>query len=166
MTYSQWSRRPKEQARLLNPAFIAALIWASARGYRQVCSQGLPYSLVFIAIPVLLHKATREELPKTISASLATWMSEHPMVKVRFVERATAMVPLIKESILFGVHGQLIEMSSMQINAARRPRAMAGFLREASKEVRECMSKSELVGRWFASHGDENTIMALWGVAP
>ncbi len=166
MTISQWSRRPKEHARLLNPAFLAALIWASARGYSRIDDQGIPYSLVFIAIPVILHKTTREALPRSVSTSLAAWISDRPQVKVRFVERATSLVPLVKECILFGVQGQLLEMSSFRITAARRPRSMTGFLNEASEEVEDCMSKAEFLGRWFASHGEDETIMALWGVAP
>ena len=166
MTFSQWSQRPKEHARLLNPAFLAALTWAVARGYRQVAREGLPYPLVFVALPIILHKVTREALPATTGASLVTWISGHPNVKVRFAERAISLMPLIKECILFGTQGQLIEMSAFRMTAARKPRSMAGFLEEASDEVRDCMNKAEFVGRWFASHGDPTTVMALWGVAP
>lgn len=167
MSLSRWSQRPKEHARLLNPAFLAALTWATARGYSRNDRQGLPYHLVFVALPIVLHKATREALPGTTGASLVTWISDHPSVKVRFVERATSLMPLAKECILFGTQGRLLEMSSpYRITARRRPRTMGGFLDEASDEVRDCMDKAEFIGRWFSSHGDPKTVMALWGVAP
>lgn len=166
MSLSQWSQRPKEYARLLNPAFLAALVWAVARGYRQVAREGLPYPLVFVALPIVLHKATREALPETTRTSLVTWISDNPNVKVCFTERATSLMPLIKECILFGTQGRLITISSFRIISAKKPRSMTGFLDEVSEEVRDCMNKAELIGRWFASHGDPTTVMALWGVAP
>jgi hypothetical protein len=166
MTLTAWSDRPVEQARLLNPAFIAALIWASARGYSTVEEQGMPYPLSFISIPVVLHKSTRAKIPRTTRTSLASWIGENPEVHVRFSERATSLVPLIKEGILFGTNGRMFELSSYRMLAGRRPRSMTSFLSQSSEEVNHCMSRAEFVGKWFASSGDYLTVIALWGVAP
>lgn len=166
MTSVSWSDRPIEQARLFNPAFLAALIWACARGYDSINNQGIPYPLLFVAIPVVLHKPTRTRLPRAISTSLATWLGENPQVHIHFVQKATSLVPLVKEAILFGTNGQLLEVSSSQIIATSQPRSMNGFLRQATDEVKDCMAKAKFVGRWFASSGDYITVMALWGVTP
>lgn len=166
MSASAWSERPVEQARLLNPAFIAALLWANAKGYGAVDEQGIPYPLSFVVIPVVLHKATRESLPRSTRTSLAAWLGENPHVHVRFAERAASLVPLVKEGLLFGVNGRLLDVSSWRIVAARRPRSMTGFLREASEEVADCVKKAEFVGKWFSSAGEYTTVMALCGVAP
>ncbi|MBD1919434.1 MULTISPECIES: three component ABC system middle component [Cyanophyceae] len=166
MSTSLWPERPIEQARLLNPAFLASLIWACADGYGSVNEQGMPYPLLFVAMPVILHKVTRENLPRSISTSLAAWIGENPHVHVRFTERAISLVPLLKEGVLFGANGQIIEVSNSFIIAAPRPRTMTRFLAQSSDEVRTCMLKAKFVGKWFASNGDYVTVMALWGVAP
>jgi Family of unknown function (DUF6521) len=166
MTIVLWSERPVEQARLLNPAFLAALIWSCSEGYISVNPQGMPYPLSFIAMPIVLHKSTRENLPRAISTSLAAWLGEKPQVHVRFAERATSLVPLIKEGMLFGSNGQMLNVSSFRIMAAPRPRSMVRFLRESSDEVQDCMAKAKFVGRWFASSGDYTTVMTLLGVMP
>lgn len=166
MTSSLWADRPVEQARLLNPAFLAALLWSCTTGYSSVEEQGMPYMLSFVAIPVILHQATRESLPKTVRTSLVTWLADNSQVHVRFTERAGSLVPLVKEGILFGTNGQLIEIASSRIVAAPRPRSMASFLRQSSDEVSTCMTKAKFVGKWFASSGSYTTVMALWGVAP
>lgn len=166
MTIIPWSNRPIEQARLLNPAFLAALIWSCTEGYYSTNQQGIPYPLLFVAMPVVLHKSTRIILPRSISTSLAAWLAENTQVHVYFTERSTSLVPIVKEGILFGVNGHLFSLNSSQILAARRPRSMARFLRESSEEVRDCMEKAKFVGRWFASSGDCTTVMALWGVMP
>jgi hypothetical protein len=164
MTIVSWSDRPVEQARLLNPAFLAALIWSCAEGYGSIDEQGIPYPLSFVAMPIVLHKSTRESLPRNISSSLPAWLGEQPQVHVRFAERATSLVPFVKEGVLFGANGQMLNVSSSRIMAALKPRSMARFLRESSNEVKDCMKKAKFVGRWFASSGDYTTVMALWGV--
>lgn len=166
MTITPWSNRPIEQARLLNPAFLGALMWSCAEGYYSINQQGIPYPLLFVAMPVVLHKPTRASLPKSIRTSLAAWLGENTQVHVHFIERATSLVPVVKEGLLFSVNGQLLSLTSSQIMAAPRPRSMARFLRESSDEVRDCMEKAKFVGRWFASSGDYTTVMALWGVMP
>jgi Family of unknown function (DUF6521) len=37
-----WSDRSVEQARLLNPAFLAALLWSCSEGYSSVTERGIP----------------------------------------------------------------------------------------------------------------------------
>jgi len=166
MTIASWSDRPIEQARLLNPAFLAALLWSCAEGYGSIDTQGIPYPLSFVAMPIVLHKSTRESLPRTVRTSLAVWLGENPQVHVRFAERATALVPLIKEGVLFGANGRMLNISSSRIMAASRPRSMTRFLRESSDEVQDCMAKAKFVGKWLASSGDYTTVMTLLGVMP
>lgn len=167
MTIALWSDRPVEQARLFNPAFLAALIWSCTKEYFSIVQQGMPYPLLFVAMPVILHKSTRDGLPRSVRTSLASWLAENPQVQVRFAERASPLVPLVKEGLLFGANGKLLEVSSSRIIAVAQPHySMRGFLREATAEVNDCMTKSKFVGKWFASSGDYTTVMALWGVTP
>ncbi len=166
MRLRHWSLRPVEEARLLNPAFLAVLIWACARGYSGEGRNGVPLPLLFVALPLVLHKATRQDLPSTVRAQLPGWLADHPEVQLRFAARAQALVPLVKEGILFGTSGELLALSAHRVLPAARPRTMAGFLEEATDEVADCIKKAELVGRWFARSGNYSTVMALWGMAP
>lgn len=166
MSATPWVERPPEQARLLNPAFVGATIWSCARGYASVRGPGLPFALAFVGVPIALHKATREELPRSTRTSMASWLAENPRALVGFAERALALVPVVKEGVLFGSSGQMLTLDGAHLVAADRPRSMARFEREATDEVKACIKKAELVGKWFAGSGDYATIMALWGVAP
>lgn len=166
MTSIPWSDRSIEQARLLNPAFLAVLIWSCVKGYNSISQQGMPYPLLFVIMPIILHKSTRESLPNKTSKSLATWIGEHPNVHVQFIERATSLVSVTKEGVIFGINGQLLQLSSLQILLGESPRLINRFLRESSNEVQDCIEKANFVGRWFASSGDYLTIMAFWGVMP
>ena len=166
MSATPWVERPPEQARLLNPAFVGATIWSCARGYRTVRTSGLPYALAFVGVPIALHKATREDLPRSTRTSMTSWLAENPRALVGFPDRARALVPLVKEGILFASGNQMLTLNSARLVAGDRPRSMARFEREATDEVKACVEKAEFVGKWLASSGDYATVMALWGVAP
>lgn len=166
MSTTSWIERPPEQARLFNPAFVSATIWSCARGYGSIGEGGLPYALAFVGVPIALHKATREDLPRSTRTSMASWLAENPRALVGFAERSRVLVPLVKEGILFGSSGQMLTLDDAYLLAADRPHPMASFEREATDEVKACVKKAEFVGKWFAGSGDYTTIMALWGVAP
>lgn len=166
MTTTPWAERPIEQARLLNPAFLGALLWSSAKGYASIENGSQPYALSFLAVPVVLHKKTREILPGTTRTSLGVWLNGNPQVLVGFSGRAMSLVPLVKEAILFAASGGLVQIRMSRVVAGPRPKTMARFELEASDEVKTCMKKAEFVGRWFALSGEYTTVMALWGVTP
>ncbi len=167
MTRTSWIKRPLEQARLLNPAFVGTVIWACSRGYEfKRKGPGLPFALAFMAVPIVLHKATRETLPSSTRTSMTAWLGENPRAKVSFADRACVLGPSVKEAILFAVNGSLLAIQDSALVAADRPRSMARFEREATAEVKACIKKAEFVGKWFAMSGDYPTIMALWGVSP
>ena len=166
MTIAPWSERSLEQARILNPAFLGTLVWSCARAYGAAAGENQPYAISFLMAPVILHKGTRETLPTTTRTSLVAWLSENPKLLVGFDDRARSLVPLVKEAILFASNGGLIQIRDARVVAGGRPRAMAGFEREASEEVKACIKKADFVGKWFALSGGYTTVMALWGVSP
>lgn len=166
MSTLPWKERPTEVARLFNPAFLATLLWFCTKGYSEIDAQGIPYSLIFVAIPVILRKSTREKLPKTTSTNLLGWLAANPKVQVRFAEQASYLVPLVKEGVLFATNGNRLEISNSRLLIASEPENLVTFLKQTSEEVRNCAKKAEFIGRWFAKSGDYKTVMALWGVMP
>jgi len=161
-----WAERSTEEARLLNPAFIGATITVCAAAYQTDEHAGLPYPLAFIAVPVVLHKPTREALPRSISTTMASWLTEYPRVHIGFADRARALVPLVKEAIIFASNGDLLAQADAQLVPSDRRPSMRRYERVATDDVKACLKKAEFVGRWFARSGDYATVMALWGVAP
>lgn len=166
MSLATWADQPLEEARLLNPAFLGALLWACAAGHAEEGNEGLPYPLAFVALPIVLHRATRAALPRDTRTSLPAWLVAHPRALVGFAERAGALVPATKGALLFAAGNGLFAVTDEGIRAAPRPRSMTSFERGATEEVRECLKKARLVGRWFARAGSAATVMTLWGVAP
>ena len=73
----RWSERPPEVAHLFNPAFCALLLREAVRGFAEVSPSGMPHPLVFLLLPIVLHKATRESLPGSITTKMHPWLQEH-----------------------------------------------------------------------------------------
>ena len=162
-----WAARSREEAYLLNPSFCALIAWSSSVGYRGDGSSGMSYVLAFVAVPLTLHKPTREALPRSVRTSMPAWIEENTYFRVGFAERARSLAPFVREALLFGaVHGLFAFDDEHRIVPARRPRALSGYLREGTDEVKECVKKAEFIGRWLAASGSVETSLALWGVKP
>lgn len=166
MSLVAWVDQPLEEARLLNPAFLGAIVWACTEGYGSETAKGLPYALAFVALPVVLHRPTRDTLPSGIRSSLPLWLSDNPRALVGFAERASSLVPAVKAALLFASKGGLLSIADGRLIAQRRPKVMKTVEAETTDEVRQCFGKGRFVGRWFARAGNVDTVMALWGVAP
>lgn len=162
-----WQKRPKEEAALLNPAFCGVLLHETVRGYGSQRTAGMPYPLAFLVLPLVLHRATREALPRTTRTSLAVWLDENPTVRVGFAPRTKSLVPFTRESLLFGTTHGMLRAVGENLQSAKQLRRRATFKREhATDEVSFCMSRAEFLGKWLARAGKPGTIFALWGIRP
>ncbi|MFP2895284.1 three component ABC system middle component [Corallococcus sp. 4LFB] len=162
-----WRARSIEERNLLNPGFCSVLLWHSALGYTSERKVALPIELSFLVLPFVLHRETRESLPRNIKSSLPTWLAEQPIVRTRISERASALRPFTREALVFGGSHGLLSLSAegVHANAEMKKRVTAG-LKPTSDEVRACAKHAEFLGRWLEKAGDSETVMALLGVRP
>lgn len=161
-----WSLRSREERSLLNPGFCANLLWHAARGYAGV-EGGLPFEEAFLVLPFVLHRETREALPRGIRTSLAVWLEDNPLARGRIVSRARFLVTFTKEGLTFGGQHGLIRIEEGRIYAEEKwKRVVNHSLGASSDEVRECAKRAEFLGKWFAQAGSTPTVLALIGVRP
>jgi hypothetical protein len=160
-----WNDRPPEIAHLFNPAFCALLIREGVLGFMDVSPGGMPYPLVFLLLPIVLHKVTRESLPGTVATKMHPWIQQHQEARVGFSERCAAVAAYTREAILFAANGELLTFSPE--GALQAPRLR---LRRppwpTDSESWACRQQARFVGRWLASAGDNATVFAMWGVRP
>jgi hypothetical protein len=161
-----WHERPAEEAALFNPPFIAAVIHRIARDFEQESGRGLPFPLLFVAAPVVLASISRDALPGRKDSSLAGWLQAHPQVRLHFAPLAAAMVPVVREGLLYGLSKHALELAEGAIKARPLRRGAGTALADGTREVLEILSKAAFVGRWYANSGTVETIMVLWGVRP
>lgn len=162
-----WTLRSHEERSLLNPAFCATLVWQAASGYSEKSDIGMSFEESFLVLPFVLHRETREILPRTTRTSLAVWFQEHPLARGNVARRAQAMVPFTKEALTFGgMHGFFQLNGSRIAPIATWKKVVTTSLHDSSDEVRECAKRAAFIGGWFAQSGSSASVLALAGVRP
>jgi hypothetical protein len=162
-----WTNRSPEERALLNPSFFSLLFWHAATGHMEGGGTGLPFGTGFLVLPVVLHRETRESLPKMVTTSLPVWLDDNPLVRARLAERARTLVPYTREALLFGGTRGFLTVSEDRVLAEQGwKRKISADLRRSSDEVRSCAKRADFLGRWFARAGSPATVMALMGVRP
>jgi hypothetical protein len=164
---SQWAIRPVEERALLNPSFCSCLLWYASVGHESTAHAPLPFDISFLVLPIVLHRETRESLPKAVRTSLPVWVDENPLARSRVADRASALARFTKEAMMFGGLYGLFELNGGAIAANLGwKKRIAADLRDSTDEVRFCAKRAEFVGKWLASSGTPSTVMAILGVRP
>jgi len=162
-----WTQRSREERALLNPGFCANLLWHAARGYAGASDSALSFEESFLVLPLVLHRETREALPRDTRTSLAAWIEDNPLARGRIASRAPLLVSFTKEGLTFGgVHGFILLDGGRLYAKTTWKIAVNRALRESSDEVRGCAKRADFVGKWFAQTGSAPTVLALIGVRP
>lgn len=167
---SNWQKRPVEVRNLFNPAYCSKLIHDAIKGYSQQAKHGMPYPLLFLVLPVILHKSTREALPRSISSKLHVWLGNTPSARVGFAQRTRDLVSITKEGLSFGIDRGHISLSIEDrfISTGKQFRKLQRPIAENLSEldVNEIERRALFVGRWFARAGSISSIYVMWGIRP
>lgn len=157
-----WEVRSPAIAAMLNPALFSLLLSAAAWSYKRASGAGMPYEYTFLVMPLVLHRGTREELPKNTNSHLTKWILDRPIVQAGLGARAKNLVPFVLEGIRYGLRsGQLSIEGGLVLGSSRR----TGTL-DLDSELAELVQASSLIGRWLAKSERPTTTFALFGVTP
>lgn len=164
---TSWPERPFEEANLLNPPFCCLGVTAAVIGYGDERGQGMPLPLVYMVLPIVLHRSTREQLPGNRRTSLPAWIQDNPSVRVLFYERLISLKLHTREAILFGSsRGWLSTGEDGSVLTRKRESSLRRAVQQREDEMKNCITKALFVGRWFAAAGSAATVMTLWGIRP
>ncbi|MGC2656525.1 MAG: three component ABC system middle component [Bryobacteraceae bacterium] len=163
-----WSDRVIEEKNLFNPAFGAILIAEAINEFQKKSNKPLPFAVTFLVLPIVLHEATRDALPKSTLTALLPWVQDNREQLVGFAGRVQNSREISREAILFGLQNDVLSLNEngeLTIGANRKtvtPTRTPLF----TDEARNCVERSGFVGRWFAATGTTANIFSAWGVAP
>lgn len=156
---SDWLLRPRVEASLLNPALIGLSIAHAATGYRRDAQATMPWPMVFLIPPIVLHRPTRDELPANTRTHFATWVTHHPQLVAGFPRRALVMAEPTREGVRLALRTRQLTIVDARVASSQLAHPPAG-------ELRQLLRTATLVGRWFARLDQPSTAFALLGVAP
>ena len=154
-----------EASALFNPAFCAVLLHRACAAFSSQAGAPMPLTFAYLILPSALHLPTREALPKTSAASMATWLREHPLVLSELPARVRAFRDFTSQAIIYGLSRHVLVATDGRLSALslqRRPRTL-----RPTQDWEACMRASEFLGRWIGGSGsDEPTTLAQWGLRP
>jgi len=150
---------------MLNPALIAAVLAAAAREYAVRRDESLPAAYAFLIVPLVLHRDTRENLPRSVASHWANWASDNPVLIAGFPARAVALREHVREGLRFGLrHGVLTVDDFGGLVPADAKTAVPTTT--ANGDIRELVIAAQRVGRWLTKLELPATAFALLGVRP
>jgi hypothetical protein len=140
--------RPAERDALYNAPFMALIIAQAAAGYEARAEGGLPFSLAFLAAPIVLHGPTRQVLPRQARSKMALWLEEHPVQRAGLGRRAASLVPAVRAGIRYGLRSGALALNDATLTAPR-PKVKRDEVM-LSREVDDILKSARYVGGWFA----------------
>lgn len=81
---NSWNKRTREVAYLLNPAFCGRMLYSAINAYSIKTKRAFPFPLVYLVLPLVLHKETRANINSRTQLHL--WVQQHP------TERALSVI--------------------------------------------------------------------------
>lgn len=149
---------------MLNPALLAVVTATAASEYERAEGEPMPWPLAYLVAPLVLHRGTREALPRTTRTHLGNWVSQNPVIHAGIPARAQSLAEPVREGLRFGLaHGvlQVDEQGRLTGDLATPKKKVA-----APAEVDQIIAMAGLVGKWFAKIDQPATAFAVLGVAP
>lgn len=158
-----WEARSPVVATMLNPALIAAIIAASAEEYERRCGKKMPWELVFIIAPLVLHRDTRATLPRSMASHLSSWIASNPTIHAGFPERAKALVPHVREGLRFGLRERVIIVDEAGL--------LSGFLPAKARpantgDIGDIIRAAGFLGKWLTKIERSSSLYGYFGVTP
>lgn len=156
-----WNDRPPDVARLLNPAFCGRLLLHTVVEHQP---DPLPYVMMPLILPFILHRKTRDSLPTSVRSPFISWIEEHSDIRIGLADRVARALPVSRESLLFMVNAGWLSLRDGGISSPRS-RAPRSHPRDTD-EIKDCVLKARLLGRWLAGAGRPATIYAALAITP
>lgn len=127
----------------------------------------MPFPIAFMILPIVLHKLTRNSLPKKKDTPLASWIEKNTTLCVGFPERLSSMEPFTREAMLYGIINEYMVLNpESELDSEWNMGDVNRFLRKLKGDARESVLSSRLLGRWLGYSGSTHNIMFLWGIRP
>lgn len=161
----EWERRSVEVKYLLNPAFCGRLLYVALAEYESKSKQPMPYPMIYLILPLVLHKKTRERINS--ATKLLNWTQANQDLLIGFSTRARGLVEITNEAIEFLICAGKVQVTDVGgiIKSPGRQNKLSevDYLDE---EIKDCVNKSKHVARWFVNAGTPENVYVCLGVRP
>lgn len=160
-----WTERNKIVANLFNPAFCGEIIRATAKEYNKHTNTNFPYAFTFLVLPIVLHKATRDRMPRSVRTYFFVWVEKNNDLFFDFPKRTRGMVKYTKEALSFLLFHNKIEFNDNTEIIVTDERVKK-INKEDYQEYNEILKKAEMLGKWLSSTSNVKSIYSFLRITP
>ena len=160
----RWDQRPFEIRNLFNPAFCGLVLFRALQGYEEENSDGMPFSLVLLILPLCLQKDSRQVMSQNSRRYLLKIIETNPQLLVGFSGRVTSMLPFTLEAL-----GVLMKLECFVVSQNGRLKTQPGKVRKSISGTEESISSQRVarfLGKEFARVADRVTVYTTFGIRP
>jgi Family of unknown function (DUF6521) len=160
----RWDQRPIEVRNLFNPAFCGLILFRALQGYEEDNSDGMPFSLALLVLPLCLQKESRQVIADSPRSYLLKTVERNPQMLVGFADRARDSMPFALEAF-----GLLMEKACFVVSHDGRLRTVPDRVRKSvtgTSESVSCQRVARFVGKEFARIADRVTVYTTFGIRP
>lgn len=160
-----WTERNTIVANLFNPAFCGEIVRATAKEYNKHTSTKFPYAFAFLVLPIVLHKATRERMPRSVRTYFFVWVEQNDDLFFDFAKRTRSMVKYTKEALSFLlIHNKIQLSENAEIIATDE--SVKKINKEDYQEYNDILKRAEMLGKWLSSISDVKSIYSFLRITP
>ncbi len=138
-------------------------------GYSRERRKPLPFALLFLVLPLILHEATRETMPSTTRTSMHDWLGNNPQVRIGFTERAIQLRSIATESLSFLMQLGVVEIDADSADGSgfRASTLTNSEMDETAAAILESFfKKARHLGVWLERAGEPTNVYVMLGVRP
>jgi ABC-three component (ABC-3C) system Middle Component 3 len=156
-------KRSTETRNLLNPAFCGLIYASIVDGYNSKSEGAIPFYLLYILMPIVLHKESRQTIPKSSLTKFLTWIQQSEQIKIGLPERAISLKPFVSEAAIF-LHGQGHIESDQKLGIRTTNTTKIKNIVKKSESIKEYTRKAKTLGAMCGKNNSDLSILALLGV--
>jgi hypothetical protein len=160
-----WTERNKIVANLFNPAFCGEIIRATAKEYNKHTSTKFPYAFAFLVLPIVLHKATRERMPRSVRTYFFVWVEQNDDLFFDFAKRTGSMVKYTKEALSFLLIHNKIQLTE-NAEIITTDERVKKINKVDYQEYNDILKRAEMLGKWLSSTSDVKSIYSFLRITP
>lgn len=134
------------------------------QGFEEEGSDGMPYSLALLVLPLCLQKETRDIIANNPRSYLLKTVERNPQMLIGFADRTRDLMPFAQEAF-----GLLMERGCFNVTTEGRLTTVPDRVRKSitgTSESVSCQRVARIIGKEFARITDRVTVYTTFGVRP
>ncbi|MBS3921964.1 MAG: hypothetical protein KGZ37_02290 [Nitrosarchaeum sp.] len=154
----------KEWRILLNPAFCGEILRNSIKQYENHKPEGLPITLVFFVLPLVLHPDTASKIRNAIEGQFFGWLDRNFLNTINFEERVKMLKKVTLDALALLSYFNAVEIKEGRIKTIDFDFSLNS--QKYNTYMPRYQDKAIQVGRWFSQSNSISTIYLMLGVRP